>query len=268
MNPNPNQNENQKFSIQELVEATNLQAELIKRALIGLGGFQLSSEGLTEYVSGSFTAPKLIEIIKAEGAPNNALTAVQILNAIASSRGLSIEDVAIAFSKAQQVKLESQGVVSGIDTSRLTDKLAQHAGEIDQLLVRADYQRTVDWADKAATLSAVTQIDEFHNAKHRVANNPAFHAYVEEVFGLFGQGRLDALGKMGNDGRMQIPTMQEYLKAPVMNAVPAPALAGSNPNPNLKQLGSTSTSSISNSVNDGSNSSLKPTPKSAEGFAK
>lgn len=271
MNLNPTSSQNQKFTIQELVAATNLQAELIKRALTGLGGFQIFSEGLTEYVSGSFTAPKLIEIIQAEGVPNNAMTAVQILNGIASSRGLSIEQVAIAFSQAQQVKLESQGVVGGIDTSRLSDRLAQHAGEIDQLLVRADYQRTVAWADRAATLSAVAQVDEFLGAKHRVANSPAFQDYVEEVFGVLAQGRLDAMGKMGNDGKMQIPVMQDYLKTPVMTAVPqsqSPALAASNPNPNLRQLASTSTSSTSSLESDGSKSNSLPTQKSAQGFGK
>lgn len=267
MNLNPT-NQNQKFPVQELAAATNLQPQSVKAALTGLGGFQISSEGLTEYVTGTFSSEVLLQLAGNE--PNNAMTAIQIMNAIALKKGLPIEQVA-GFLSQTQSELQSKGTVnSRIDINRLNERIAQQAGVLDQLIGKADQQRTTQWADKAATVSAVNQIDAFFDAKARVANNPNFLAYLDEVFDLLGEGRLEALGKEEN-GMLQIPSWEEYLSNPVMTAVPqsqAPALAASNPNPNLKQLASTSTSSTNNSESDGLRSSSQPIQKSGNGFGK
>ncbi len=266
MNLNPTSNQNQRFTLQELALATNLQPQAVKEALLGLTGFQVFSEGLTEYVTGTFSSEVLLQL--AGGEPNNPMTAICIMNAIALKKGLPIEQVAGFLSKAQ-TELQSKGTVtSKIDIKRLNERIAQQAGVLDQLIGKADQLRTTQWADKAATMSAVNQVDAFFDAKARVANNPHFLTYLDEVFDLLGEGRLDALGKE-EDGMLQIPSWEEYLGKPVMTTVPqsqAPALAASSPNPNLKQL--TSTSSTNNAASSGSENNLKPIPRSPEGFGK
>jgi hypothetical protein len=264
--PNQNPSQNQKFKLQELAQAVNLQPETAKKTLLALGGFQVSSEGLTEYISGAFTHQKLVELARAEQLPNNAITALDILTAIARSQGLAPEYVAQRF--AENEGMQSEGMPTRIDASRLSEAIAKQGAEIDQILLGADYQRNREWADKAATVSAVNQLDQFFQAKSRIANSGEFQDYVSSIFGTVGRGRLDALGKTNSNGELWIPTMEEYLSTPVLGTVPqtAPSLAASNPNPNLPQL--TSTSSSTNSETSGSDSSSKLTPQSGNGFGK
>jgi hypothetical protein len=216
-------------------------------------------------VTGTFSSEVLLQL--AGGEENNAMTAIQIMNAISLSKGLPIEQVAAFLAKAE-TQLQSKGTVtSKIDVGRLNERIRQQAGVLDQLIVKADQQRTTQWADKAAMVSAVNQVDAFLSSKVGVANNPYLLTYLDDVFGLMGDARLEALGKEEN-GMLQIPSWEEYLGKPVMTAAPqsqAPALAASNPNPNLKQLQSTSTSSINNVGSTGSESNSKPIPKSGIG---
>jgi hypothetical protein len=263
MNQLPNQN--QKLELQKIAAAVNLQPIAVQKTLLILGGFQIFTEGLTEYVSGQFSNQTLVELAASQKLPNDALTAIGIINTIALKKGMMPEEVAEAF--VQNEKLTNQEKLQ-IDTDRFTDAVAQHATALDQVIMRADFQRNRQWAQSAAVASGVNLIDQLCEAKQELAGNQGFLDYVDSVFGRVGGGRLNALGKTGENGKVWVPTMEEYLSAPVLGATPqvAPSLAASNPTPNLPQLTSTSTSN--NSETSGSDSSSKLTPQSGNGFGK